>query len=556
MRKRRLGGCCAAAVLGAAVCLLPGRVAFGLPSFPGAEGFGAIATGGRGGQVLKVTTLASSGPGSLQWALDQSGPRIIVFEVSGVIEGDHTVNQGDVTIAGQTAPGAGITIAGRFWGKYSTTVQNIIVRHLRIRPEHNGEPGNQFDAVQFSRNARVMLDHLSIAWGIDENVDLYEADDITVQWSSIEESSTSGHPEGSHNYGLINGPDGHRISVHHNLFAHHKNRCPAIANGPADVRNNVVYNVRHGFVHHNPATGFFNIVGNVYIQGPNDTLIPFYFDDEGSASPSTQSYHLSDNYIDDPSDYVGVVNNPWQTPYKHPSFASMNLPSSFYEPMEHDYTGQPGYVPISMDPSQQLTSTLLPVVGAFPRDAVTARTVQDVSMRTGSWGKKAQSNLMQGLTPTAPPADLDDDGMADSWETSHGLDPADPNDHDTLMPSGYTAIEDYINELADALIGIAPPPPGGEGGGGGQGGSGEGGSAQGGAGGEGGAGGSGSPSTSASGSSGSGASGSGGGGGGSGDDDGADCNANLAGGRSDAFGVGLAMLLALALRRRRQERGA
>ncbi|MCP4448705.1 MAG: pectate lyase precursor, partial [Myxococcales bacterium] len=149
-------------------------------AFPGAQGFGALATGGRGGRVVKVTTLNASGPGSFGAAIDLDEPRIIVFEVSGAIEADFEIPYGDVTIAGQTAPGGGITIQGRLFGAY---------------------------------------------------------------------------PEGEHNYGLINGPDGQRVSLHHNLFAHHKNRSPAIANGPAEIRNNIMFNVRHGFIHHNPASG-------------------------------------------------------------------------------------------------------------------------------------------------------------------------------------------------------------------------------------------------------------------------------------------------------------
>ena len=123
-----------------------------------------------------------------------------------------------------------------------------------------------------------------VSWASDETVDVYEADDFTIQWCTIEESSTEGHPEGEHNYGLINGPDGYGISLHHNLFAHHKNRCPAVANGPADIRNNVMYDAQHAFVHHNPASGHFNIMGNYFREGPSADLFPFYFDDE---SPNT-----------------------------------------------------------------------------------------------------------------------------------------------------------------------------------------------------------------------------------------------------------------------------
>ncbi len=442
-----------------ALGLMAPLTAQALPSFPGAEGFGAVATGGRGGKVIKVTTLASSGPGSLAAALATPGPRIIVFAVSGVIVGDQTVLYGDVTLAGQTAPGAGITLAGRLFGDYDSAVGNIIVRHVRVRPKYDGSAGNQFDAVQFSLNKKVMLDHLSVSWGVDENIDLYEAEDVTVQHSTIEESATSGHPEGVHNYGLINGPDGARAAIHHNLFAHHKNRCPALANGPAEVRNNVVYNVRHGFVHHNPASGHFNIVGNTYIQGPNDNLYPFYFDDENGGTSGTLKYFLADNAIDDPGDLVGVVENPWLSPPAHPTFADLFMDASYRTATEFDFTKEvAGYQAIETHSSQAARALVLAQAGAFPRDAVTKRIVGEVMSRTGAWGVHAPSNLLEGLTPASPPADSDGDGMADAWESMRGLDATNGADHTKAMPSGYTAIEEYINGLADALIGVEPEP--------------------------------------------------------------------------------------------------
>ncbi|WP_437586536.1 pectate lyase family protein [Sorangium sp. So ce1000] len=421
-----------------------------LPAFPGAEGFGAIATGGRGGRVIKVTNLRTSGSGSLQAALDASGPRIIVFDVSGVIEGDVVIRNGDVTIAGQTAPGAGITIHGRLTAKYSTAVNNIIVRFLRVRPVYDGSSGEQFDGVQISRNSKVMLDHMSIAWAVDENLDLYEADDVTVQWSTIESSSTTGHPEGMHNYGLINGPDGHRITLHHNLFAHHKARCPAVANGPADIRNNVAYNVRHGFVHHNRASGQFNLVGNAYIKGPSDQLIPFYFD--GSAGAGLK-YFLADTYIDDPGKFTGTVDNPWKQPYAHPSFSKLNKPESYRSSTQFNFSRDvPGYIPVTTQRAQDAVRLVLAQAGALPRDVVTRGVVKNVERRDGSWGAHYVNNLMDGLSPGTAPADADRDGMADAWERAHGLSSSNASDHSKVMPSGYTAIEEYINELAAALI--------------------------------------------------------------------------------------------------------
>jgi pectate lyase len=448
------------ALLGATALatLLAAPRASALPAFPGAEGFGAVATGGRGGKVIKVTTLAASGPGSLQAALSEAGPRIVVFAVSGVIDGDVTVEQGDVTIAGQTAPGAGITIRGRFFAAYDEAVQNIIVRHLRVRPAYDGSAGEQFDAIQFSRNSRIIFDHISVAWGVDEDMDLYEADDVTVQWSTIEESATEGHPEGQHNYGMINGPDGHNASLHHTLFAHHRARCPAFANGPAEVRNNVAYNVRHGFVHHNPASGPFNIVGNTYIQGPDDDLIPFYFDDENGGGDSGLQYWLADNYVDDPGDYVGVVDNPWQAPPIHPSFEDLALDESHRAAAEFDFSARvPGYLKISTQGSQEASALVLEKAGAWPRDAITLRTVAEAKARSGTWGVHAPADLLEGLTPGEPPPDSDGDGMPDEWETEQGLDPQNGDDHSKVTTSGYTAIEDYINGLADALTGGPPP---------------------------------------------------------------------------------------------------
>lgn len=434
-----------------------------LPAFPGAEGFGAQATGGRGGQVLHVRNLGSSGPGSLQAALDTPGPRVIVFDVSGVIDGDVEINQSDVTIAGQTAPGAGITIAGRLFAEYDTSVNNIIVRHVRVRPPPR--PGNisgdQYDGIQFSLNSRVIFDHVSASWGVDETIDLYEGNDVTVQWSDIAEGAVNaGHPDGAeHNYGLINGPDGHRISVHHNLFAHNKNRNPAIANGPADVRNNFVYNVRHGFIHHNPAAGEYNLIGNCYKRGPDDVLIPFFFDDEEPATGDT-TYYLADNFIDDPGEYVGVVDNPWQTPYLHASFADIGKPESDRSLLELDFSSTTGYVPITTQSAAVACPAVLERVGAFPRDTVTTRIVDETENRTGAWDAHRPANLLEGLTAGTPPADTDGDGIPDAWESAHGLDPNDAADANDLQASGYMAIEEYINELADTLVGTPATPPG------------------------------------------------------------------------------------------------
>ncbi len=419
----------------------------GIRAFPGAQGFGAFATGGRGGRVIKVTTLQARGSGSLQEALSQNEARIIVFDVSGVIRGDFDIEYGNVTIAGQTAPGAGITIEGRLSGAYEFGVDNMIIRHLRVRPVYDGSAGEQFDAMQFSRNSRIILDHVSASFGVDETIDLYESNDVTVQWSTIESSAEEGHPEGQHNYGLINGPDGRRVSIHHNLFAHHKNRSPAIANGPAEVRNNVMYNVRHGFIHHNPASGAFNIIGNYFKKGGDDVLIPFYFDDEDNFAAADLEYYLADNFIDDPGGSCeGSVDNPW-------SQCNQDLlaPESLRVESEVDLTGQ-YWAPVTTESSTDAYESVLAGAGAFPRDLVTRQSVEQTRNRTGTWGSYPLPVPLVGLTPGAAATDADNDGIADEWEAANGLSSSEASDNQKEMPSGYPAIEEYINELADQLV--------------------------------------------------------------------------------------------------------
>lgn len=420
-------------------------------AFPGATGFGALASGGRGGRVIHVTTLAPTGPGSLQAALSTRGPRIIVFEVSGVIAGDiFEIEHGDVTIAGQTAPGGGITLQGRLFAAYDESVGNIILRHVRIRPRYDGSNGAQFDAIQISLNHTIMIDHVSVGYGIDETVDLYSARNVTVQWSTIENPTPEpSHEGGTHNYGLINGPDGLHASVNYNLFAHSRNRNPAIANGPAEVLNNVMYNVRHGFVHHNPASGSFNLVGNTFIAGRDDRLIPFYFDDENGRPAADLGYYVADNWVEgSPSECpAGALDDPWTQ-----CDNDLVRDASFRADAPFDFTNVGSYRATPTVAPAAAYEAVLARAGAFPRDVITRASVADTRAGTGRWGTPLPDDLMEGLTPTVAPADEDRDGMADAWELSRGLDPNDPDDHAEVLDSGYTAIEEYINELAERLL--------------------------------------------------------------------------------------------------------
>ena len=431
-----------------------------LPAVPGAQGFGAAATGGRGGTVVKVTNLNASGTGSLQWAVDRPGPRIVVFDVSGVINGDLRIPSGDLTIAGQTAPGAGITLHGHLYTDYPTTFGNIVIRHVRVRPpmpDANWPPA-QHDAIQMSANRLLMLDHVDVSHGVDENVDLYEgARDITVQWSMIGfPVQGGGHPDGpNHNYGLLNGPGGGRISIHHTLFAHNNNRTPALSDGPAEVVNNVVYNARIGFVHHNPATGHFNIIGNTYKDGASANLVPVYFDPELITPPL--AYFSSGNRVDHPGTFNGIFGNPFTTPGFSAAYDGFYccgvVASMFASTVPFDFSATSvGYVPISTQNADDAYACVLARAGAWPRDAVSRWSAEETAARTGTWGNRRPANWLDGLTPGTPLPDNDGDGMPNAWELSRGLNPNSAADVHTLQPGGYPAIETYLNERADALI--------------------------------------------------------------------------------------------------------
>lgn len=415
-----------------------------LPAFPGAEGFGALTPGGRGGRVIKVTNLNKSGPGSLQAACSAKSPRIVVFDVSGVIRGNVVITEPHVTIAGQTSPGGGITINGMLSTAYRRTnhVHDVVVRFLRVRARPGG--GAAGDAIQFSIVDKAVIDHVSCSWAEDETIDIFSrATNVSIQWCTIEESSVVGHQKGRHNYGLIAGRNSKRISLHHNLFAHHGRRCPAIGGGPFDFRNNVVYNFRDGLSHEGNYSGTpgINLIGNYYKRGPSDPKIfPFCF--QGKVP-----YYLRDNFIDG----VGLIQDPWAEAGKH-------FGLRYYAKRGTKQEKETPVAKVTTHPPQQAYELVLKKAGCFPRDSVTRRIIRDVPEGTGSWGRHEPADLMEGLNPKPPPKDSDGDGMPDEWEKRHGLDPG-RDDHNSRMKSGYTAVEEYLNELAAKLTGEKPEAP-------------------------------------------------------------------------------------------------
>lgn len=248
-----------------------------IPSFPGAEGYGSITTtGGRGGKVIHVTNLNDSGDGSFRWACSQSGARTIVFDVSGtiVLKSPLKLKNGNVTIAGQTAPGDGICVANY---PFTIAASNVIVRFMRFRLGNEAlksNPGaHEGDGLGGMDQKNIVIDHCSVSWSIDECLSVYGSKNITVQWCMVTQSLVkSGHSKGAHGYGGNWGGSG--ASYHHNLLAHHGSRVPRLGPRPStqtdermDMRNNVMYNYAGEGCYGGEAMKV-NIVNNCYKPGP------------------------------------------------------------------------------------------------------------------------------------------------------------------------------------------------------------------------------------------------------------------------------------------------
>lgn len=244
-------------------------------AFPTAEGYGKYAKGGRGGEVYEVINLNDSGKGSLREAVEASGPRTVVFRVSGNIELESPIKIKNpyITIAGQTAPGAGICLKNY---PLSIDANHVIVRYIRVRP--GDVSGKDYDAISSRYTKHLILDHVSASWSVDETMSVYHCDSITVQWCMISESmSGSNHVKGPHGFGGIWGSN--HSTYHHNLLAHHSSRNPRMASGSGytDYRNNVIYNWGYQSLYGGEANqkgndkfnfSTFNIVANYYKPGP------------------------------------------------------------------------------------------------------------------------------------------------------------------------------------------------------------------------------------------------------------------------------------------------
>ncbi|MEI7024256.1 Ig-like domain-containing protein [Paenibacillus sp. y28] len=402
-----------------------------LPAFPGAEGGGMYTTGGRGGEVYEVTTLADSGPGSLRDAVSQ-GNRTVVFRVSGNIDlkSKLYIRGSNLTIAGQTAPGDGITV-----NHYPAIVEadNLIIRHMRFRLGDTVLA--EEDAMSIRKYRNIIMDHCSFSWAIDEVLSPYENANVTVQWSIIGEAlHMSRHQKGRHGFGGLWGAG--NSTYHHNLLIHNASRNARYKgtlteSKTLDFRNNVIYNWNYQTSYGGDHADV-NIINNYYKYGP-DTLLTkrrLLYELTGANG----QVYANGNYIDSAPD---VTADNWLGIFMDAGKERIN------EPLPVN--------PVTTHSAEEAYELVLAQAGAnVPRrDAVDSRMVNDVRDRTG---REINSQTEVGgwpeLNSLPAPADSDHDGMPDSWELEQGLNPNDPADRNgVLTPNGYTHLERYLNSI-------------------------------------------------------------------------------------------------------------
>ncbi|KGE13740.1 pectate lyase [Sphingobacterium deserti] len=436
-------------------------------AFPGAEGYGKLTTGGRGGKVIKVTNLEDDGAGSFRHALMQKGPRIIVFEVSGTIDLKRRIQikNGDLTIAGQTAPGDGICIKN-----YDITVDadNVIIRFMRFRLGDLTK--QQTDALSGRHQQNMMIDHCSMSWSIDECASFYANKNFTMQWCIIAESlNQSFHDKNDHGYGAIWG--GHQATFHHNLLAHNNSRNPRFDGGnrpgtgglspvgidKVDFRNNVMYNW-HGNSVYGGENGEYNMVNNYYKPGPatpksnNRRIIQVYKDKSAIHTPGYGTFYIHGNYV---VGNAAVTQNNWSGGIDYDTTLDQNLVQK--------KEAFPSEKLRTQHSAEEAFKAVLAKAGAsYKRDAVDLRIINDVKRGTATFkGSKTQlpgiidSQTDVGGWPELAQlpvlTDTDGDGMPDAWELANGLNPHAPDANGKNLSRVYDNIEVYINSLVNDL---------------------------------------------------------------------------------------------------------
>ena len=445
----------------------------GLRAFPGAEGFGANATGGRGGRVIYVTNLNPSGPGSFQDAVAQAGPRYVLFKVSGVINGDVQIRNGNLTIAGQTSP-AGIIVRGlhtteepycdQQCGNHAQGVENFIIRHVRSRPAGSDFPDGL--RLRYARNG--IIDHCSMGNASDEAVEISYTRNITIQDSLLAET-IGGHAQyGGMLMNYTNPAASYAlddISVIRTVWNRLQGRFPEMSRESAGVAaqhlvmhvelvNNLLWD-RRWFIDVNPTdvsggtsgTPLFyqvNWIGNFSQAPAGNHMGVIWMNPQGS---NTTTAYFADNH-----EGLWPARSDWDLNY-----------------CCSDYNGQAGARPAwarstrhpfpmaTAMPSGNVRLYAAANAGAFPRDAMDTRLMGFVAANQidpRPSNTNPANDALSLRSTLAAPLDTDGDGMPDEWETSHGLSPSVANPNGTGLSmriagaSGWTDLEVFLNELA------------------------------------------------------------------------------------------------------------
>jgi pectate lyase len=440
-------------------------------AFPGAEGYGKYTVGGRGGAVFEVTNLNDSGQGSLRAAVEAEGPRTVVFRVSGTIDlgSNLEIVHPYLTIAGQTAPGDGITLK-----RYPLVISadEVIIRYIRVRL--GDESGGAEDAISSRYTNNLILDHVSASWSIDETLSIYHGTNVTVQWSVISESLyESNHTKGSnHGYGGIWGSN--YSTYHHNLLAHHSSRNPRFASGcgNTDYRNNVLYN-----------WGYHSTYGGETVQQNSDAflfcnmnMIANYQKAGPATLPGETSHRITAPWSRDKADDYGkwylagnvIEGNTWVSENNWLGGVQPQDGSEFLAGLKLD---QPWpAMAIEQETAEEAFASVLLHAGATlpKRDSVDLRIIDEVSSEYATFEgatyethhKVADPTRKSGIIDSQDdvggwpeleslpaPSDSDHDGMPDEWELANQLNTNDAEDRNRVATDGYTMLEKYLSSI-------------------------------------------------------------------------------------------------------------
>jgi hypothetical protein len=465
-----------------------------VPAFPGAEGAGEFSFGGRGGKVYVVTTLADSGPGSFREGCEAAGPRIVLFNVAGIIHLQKPVNieAPYLTIDGHTAPGDGVCIAGE-----STLVDthDVVIRYLRFR-RGNTDVFDRDDALGGNPIGNIIVDHCSCSWGLDENLSMYRhiyergtngfgqklpTVNITLQWNISSEALNTYN----HAFGATWG--GRNSSFHHNLFACNTGRNPSIGMSyDFNFVNNVLFNWRHRSVDGGDKGSLYNIINNYYKPGPVTgngpikyrVLLPSATQSKQDPTPRFGKAYVAGNVVEGDEK---VSRDNWAGGVQFADGGSKDDPTTTTNEAVKNLVAQVRVekafpmAPLSITSAQEAYDEVLKNAGAtLPhRDPVDERIINEV--RTGkvwSEGKEFTPTPMKGLAKNnfgkagdgiitdisqvggypeykgEPIKDLSADGIPISWKKKFGLDAKDASlAQKDLQGDGYTVIEKYLAGL-------------------------------------------------------------------------------------------------------------